>query len=93
LTQALPEQVGTEHSVPVAGQVVPQVPQLVTVPRLVQAPEQQAEPLEQASSGLLSLLGSLLHVPSMPGIAHELHALPVHALLQQYPSAQKPLSH
>jgi hypothetical protein len=35
---------------------------------------------------------TLLHVPRLPAIAHDLH-VPVHAWLQQYPCAQKPESH
>jgi hypothetical protein len=35
---------------------------------------------------------TLLHVPRLPVIAHDLH-VPVHAWLQQYPCAQKPESH
>jgi hypothetical protein len=36
--------------------------------------------------------GTLLHVPTLPAIAHDLQ-VPVHALLQQKPCAQKPESH
>ena len=39
------------------------------------------------------LLGWVPQVPTMPGSAHELHGLPVHAVLQQKPLAQKPLVH
>jgi hypothetical protein len=35
---------------------------------------------------------TLLHVPRLPAIAHDLH-VPVQAWLQQYPCAQKPESH
>jgi hypothetical protein len=75
--------VGTAHSVPLAGHAVPHAPQWVTESKLVQAPEQHTEPLAQAWSALLSLSGSVPQTPRLPGIAHELHGLPLHALLQQ----------
>src|SRR5262245_29220883 len=37
-------------------------------------------------------LATLLHVPTLPEIAQDLH-VPVQAWLQQYPCAQKPESH
>jgi len=88
--QAPAEQAGTMNGVLVAAQAFPQTLQLfASVCVFAQPPAQQTLPVVHAWFGLFWPFVSVPHVPPEPQTLH----VPVQALLQQTPSAQKPDEH
>ncbi len=83
-----PVHVAAAHCVPVAqNRHAPAPLHIPSVPHVAAA----VVPHCDAGVGAVPL-ATLLHVPTLPVIAHDLH-VPVHAWLQQTPCAQKPESH
>jgi len=84
--EVVPEQVAPTHWVPAAYRR--QAPLPLHMPSVLQAGAPRSAHWFSGSAPL----GTLVHVPTVPVIAHEVQ-VPVHAVMQQTPCAQKPEPH